>query len=204
MIHFSRLVQRHRKIVTWLLLVPLAALTLITDSAWPAHHPVHETAEALALFLLVAGVLVRLIATAFIGGRKSEQVMNVGPYSLVRNPLYIGSLLIVTAAGLSFGSVLLALIYCVVSWALFTCLIVAEEAYLRDQFGSAYIDYAARTPRWIPRSLTCAAPGMWMFDVQAVLVAAREGLAFFALVPLEEAIEWAHMAGLLPVLIRLH
>lgn len=202
--HLPSLVQRHRKGATWLMLGLLGALTLVTDSAWPRHHAFHEAAEKLALLFLVAGVLVRVIASAFVGGRKNAQVMDMGPYSLTRNPLYVGSLLIATAAGLSFGSVLLALMYCLAAWILFTNLIVAEERDLLARFGHEFAQYAARTPRWIPRSLHWSAPATLLIDLRAVSVAVREGIAFFLLVPVQEAIESAHAAGLLPVLLRLY
>lgn len=197
-------VQRHRKAATWSMLAMLGVLTLVSNSAWPEHHPFHEAAEVAALFVLVAGLMIRLTSIAFVGGRKGGQVVDVGPYSLVRNPLYVGSLLILAAAGLSFGSVMLALIYVFAGWSLFTCLVLAEEAHLRADLGGTYEAYATRTPRWLPRSLSCVAPTTWVMDVRAVSLALREGLAFFMLVPLEEAIEWAHAAGWLPMLVRLY
>ncbi len=199
-----RLVQRHRKGTTWLLLALLAALALVSAPAWPTGHPAHKVTETVGLLFLVVGVLMRLTATGFIAGRKSGQVIDIGPYSQMRNPLYMGSLFIVAAAGLNLGSLLLALIFCLSGWILFTCLIFAEEQYLLSRFGGTYADYAARTPRWIPRSLHFVMPTTWTIDVKAVSLGLREGFAFFLLVPIAEVIEWAHSTGSLPVLFRLY
>lgn len=81
-----------------------------------------------------------------------------GPYAHVRNPLYLGNLLLCLgllliahrpwayALGLGFFAVQYAFI------------VRAEEAFLRERFGAAYDAWAATVPRWIPR-LRPAAPG---------------------------------------------
>lgn len=74
-----------------------------------------------------------------------------GPFSIVRNPLYIGNILLWLGLTLSARlpwltpvvALLLALEYrAIVGW---------EEHVLAERLGDEYRRYAAQVPRWIPR-----------------------------------------------------
>lgn len=79
-----------------------------------------------------------------------ERLVEDGPYRWTRNPMYAGHLLFLTGLALSSRSPLAA---GVLGWHLkwFTDRVRADEQRLRERFGTAYDDYCARTPRWIPR-----------------------------------------------------
>jgi protein-S-isoprenylcysteine O-methyltransferase Ste14 len=74
-----------------------------------------------------------------------------GPYQHVRNPMISGVLAVLLGEAALFGS------WAVLGWFAFVFALNAiyfplvEEPGLRDRFGAEYDDYAARTPRWIPR-----------------------------------------------------
>jgi len=74
-----------------------------------------------------------------------------GPYSIVRNPLYVFSLFGVVGICLGTGSFILTSIIALVSALIFRHLICLEERALLDQFGPAFTEYAARVPRLRPR-----------------------------------------------------
>lgn len=72
-----------------------------------------------------------------------------GPYRRTRNPLYLGTLLhtiglsiLMPPSGAIFAVALL--------WAFQIRLALAEEPFLMAQFGKAYLEYAARVPRFVP------------------------------------------------------
>jgi protein-S-isoprenylcysteine O-methyltransferase Ste14 len=74
-----------------------------------------------------------------------------GLYRYVRNPMYVGALLIVVAEAVYFGSPWLIL-YAVGLWAvLHTALIIFEEPQLKRCFGADYEQYLKEVPRWIPK-----------------------------------------------------
>jgi len=74
-----------------------------------------------------------------------------GLYRFVRNPMYLGALLILLGDVLWFQSLRL-LIYAAALTAAFHLFVVFyEEPVLRRKFGSSYEDYCRRVPRWIPR-----------------------------------------------------
>ena len=75
-----------------------------------------------------------------------------GLYRYVRNPMYLGALLILVAEAAFFGSPMLLLYTAFVGVALHAFLVLLEEPQLERRFGDTYRQYKARTPRWIPRS----------------------------------------------------
>ena len=79
-----------------------------------------------------------------------RELVIVGLYRYVRNPIYVGALLVLVGYFLWFGSVLSAL-YAVFMFSAFHILVLIEETILRNTFGAAYEEYCQRVPRWIPK-----------------------------------------------------
>ncbi len=74
-----------------------------------------------------------------------------GLYRFVRNPMYVGALLIQAGTVLWFGSLAQA-VYWLFLYIGFTLFIRAhEEPYLRKTFGADYAAYCKAVPRWLPR-----------------------------------------------------
>ncbi len=80
-----------------------------------------------------------------------RHVVSVGPYRWVRNPIYIGALLIVSGEAWLFLSVDLLLYAAVLAVAFHLLVVGYEEPRLRARFGDAYETYRRTVPRWIPR-----------------------------------------------------
>jgi protein-S-isoprenylcysteine O-methyltransferase Ste14 len=74
-----------------------------------------------------------------------------GPYRIVRNPMYIGGVLVLLGWGLYLKSVAMALFALVACLLIHTFVVQAEEPGLRKRFGQQYEDYCRAVPRWIPR-----------------------------------------------------
>src|SRR5215471_19772389 len=71
----------------------------------------------------------------------------------MRNPMYVGVLLVIVGEALmrrSWRTIEYALAVAIMFGAL---VVLVEEPFLRWQFGTAYTDYCARVPRWFPRGL---------------------------------------------------
>jgi len=74
-----------------------------------------------------------------------------GLYRFVRNPMYVGVVLVLFSEGLLFSSSRL-LEYAVLVGAGFFLFVVAyEEPTLRKKFGASYQAYCQAVPCWIPR-----------------------------------------------------
>ena len=85
--------------------------------------------------------------------RLEASVLNMrGPYAYVRNPLYVGNLLICLGLMLIAHDVWVYALGLTFFFGEYFFIIRAEENFLRDKFGVAFDDYCAKVPRWMPRS----------------------------------------------------
>ena len=80
-----------------------------------------------------------------------SELVAVGPYRFVRNPMYVAGL--VTLLGWILWSPSLSLILAFFLFIFATHLFVTlyEEPTLRKNFGAAYEDYCRQVPRWMPK-----------------------------------------------------
>ena len=80
-----------------------------------------------------------------------KELVVSGLYNYVRNPMYVGVLLVIVGHFLWFGFWSL-LIYAVVVFIAFHSFVTFyEEPNLKTRFGATYEAYLSRVPRWIPR-----------------------------------------------------
>jgi protein-S-isoprenylcysteine O-methyltransferase Ste14 len=72
-----------------------------------------------------------------------------GPYRLTRNPMYLGLLLLLLAAGLWTDSIWFFAAVLPLALALHFGVVLREERYLEQKFGSVYINYKESVRRWL-------------------------------------------------------
>jgi protein-S-isoprenylcysteine O-methyltransferase Ste14 len=80
-----------------------------------------------------------------------KELVSTGPYSYVRNPMYVG--IFVTSVGFAFlfdASLLLVAAF-ILTVVIHFEVVLPEERRLEARFGGEYVDYKKRVPRWIPR-----------------------------------------------------
>ncbi|WP_298940478.1 isoprenylcysteine carboxylmethyltransferase family protein [uncultured Dysgonomonas sp.] len=112
----------------------------------------------LGLLITVSGQLIRggTIGLAYIirGGQNrqvyADGLVTTGIFNHVRNPLYIGNILMLWGAGIMANSFLFTLIIMPLFLCIYQCIVLAEEAYLKKKFGMDFIDYTKRVNRWVP------------------------------------------------------
>lgn len=68
----------------------------------------------------------------------------------VRNPLYIGNILILFGLGVASNSVLFVSFIFPLFVFFYQAIVLAEEDYLEKQFGEHYLGYKAKVNRWLP------------------------------------------------------
>lgn len=79
-----------------------------------------------------------------------KELVITGLYCYVRNPVYLGALLVQLGYIFWFGSGVVISYFLLFFLAYHILIVFIEEPVLRNTFGAAYDDYMKRVPRWIP------------------------------------------------------
>jgi len=197
-------VQIVRKIVLGVAALIGIFMFAFTNSSLEAGDSMHEMIEWVGVVAIVTCILGRTWAALYIGGRKIEQFVTHGPYSVMRNPLYFFSIIGTGGAGAQLGSILAGAIFGFLAWAVFYVVVLQEEKLLLERYGEAFKDYMNTVPRFLPN------PRLWrdeptlMVMPPKVLRTFGDALFFLLSVPVAEAFEQLQNMGVLPVLLRLY
>ncbi len=127
----------------------------------PGPEPFDDTLVATLIGALVAllGQLVRAVTIGFryvIRGGKgrrvyAEDLVTDGVYAHVRNPMYVGNLLIAAGVAIAANSWATLILGISLGVFMYICIVAAEEQYLLGRFGEAFKAYCRDVPRWLPR-----------------------------------------------------
>ena len=156
---------RWRGTVAALVLVPSVVLTvfstpLVAERSWLAH-----SIDLLAWVTFVAGAALRFWATLYIGGRKETVLVTDGPYSVSRNPLYLGSFLLAVSAALFLNSLLCVAAVVIVALIYMLTTVPVEEKFLLARHGDSYEEYTRQVPRYWPSVRGFSTPGRVNVDI---------------------------------------
>jgi len=105
--------------------------------------------------LVAIGEGIRMWGVGHIGpksrtrGEETWGVVDTGPYGRVRNPLYLGNIVMFTGIGAVCGPPWAAL-WLAVLGAHYTLIVRWEESNLRGKLGEPYTAYLDKVPRWLP------------------------------------------------------
>jgi steroid 5-alpha reductase family enzyme len=110
---------------------------------------------AWSLLLVLPGLWLRAYAAGYV--KKNRELTITGPYAHVRNPLYLGSILITAGFAVALMSWPFAVVLVAFFLVIYVPVIASEEAFLRGEFLE-FEWYCARVPRLIPRITPARAP----------------------------------------------
>jgi protein-S-isoprenylcysteine O-methyltransferase Ste14 len=115
--------------------------------------------RVVGVLLIAAGtpmVLDSFVRFAAAGGTPApvfptQHLVVKGFYRYVRNPMYVGVVLVILGQALLLGNVHI-LVYVATPWLAAHVFVLAyEEPTMRKSFGAEFETYAAQVPRWVPR-----------------------------------------------------
>ncbi|GAB6187949.1 methyltransferase family protein [Thermopirellula anaerolimosa] len=187
-----------------------AAVWLVAAGVLFVHHAYREDGLPNLLFeltgsgMLFLAAIGRIWSAGYIAGKKNVRLIQDGPYSVMRHPLYFFSFLGFLGAGLAMES--LVLTGTLVAIFFFTHLPVVrrEEERLHRLFGEEYARYARGVPAIFPKPWLFRCPTSVELQCRAfnraVCDAALIGLIFMG----TETLEWCHLHGIIPILLRLY
>lgn len=193
--------QRLRRAMVTLIFVVLGIVMVLGRST--LSEIAHERLEMIGIMLIVLGIGGRLWSILYIGGRKSAEVVETGPYSVMRNPLYFFSMVAAAGAGAQLGSIVAMLGFGLLCAVAFHFVILREERFLSARLGTPYADYCARVPRFFPDFRLYRDQKEVTFRPRVLRNTLRDGLIFFLAMPLFELVEMAQNAGIMPVLFHM-
>ncbi len=196
-------VQKLRKAALVVGLLALVAFGFVNQSTWGVEGALHEAVEAVGLGLILICIVGRAWCSLYIGGRKKAEIVQAGPYSISRNPLYVFSFFGAFGVGAQTGSITLAVLFLLLTYVVFLTVVKREEAWLAEAHGATYADYCARTPRFGPDFSKWRDEAELSIRPAFFLRTLRDGLVFLIAVPLFESVEKIQAAGWLHVLIHL-
>jgi protein-S-isoprenylcysteine O-methyltransferase Ste14 len=112
----------------------------------------------IGLVVTITGQLTRgaTIGLAYIirGGRDkkvyAEELVTGGIFAHCRNPLYVGNILMLMGVGILANSLFYMVFVMPLFLFIYQCIVLAEENFLRNKFGTVFDEYCARVNRWIP------------------------------------------------------
>ncbi|OHB83008.1 MAG: hypothetical protein A2V98_06295 [Planctomycetes bacterium RBG_16_64_12] len=148
----------------------------------------HEGWAFFSMAISFCGLGLRMVTIGYTPGGTSgrntkkqvaAELNTTGMYSIVRHPLYLGNLIIWLGVSMFCHTWWLTVIFVLAFWIYYERIMMAEEEFLREQFGERYLEWANRTPAFIP------APNRWRrpelpFSVRTVL--RREYSGFFSII----------------------
>ncbi len=118
---------------------------LLAAFAWLADPS--QSSMLIGLPISVIGLLLRAWSAGHLA--KNQQLAATGPYAYIRNPLYVGTLIVAVGIVAASRNLWLAVIFAAVFFLVYLPAIELEEQHLRNIFP-AYAGYANRVYRFVP------------------------------------------------------
>ena len=123
---------------------------------WPADLP--DYLIPVGIILMCLGIALRIWAVATLGKFftmhvmifSNHQLIDKGPYRWLRHPSYAGVFLITIGLGLATGYLFVLLSFLIILAFALGYRIYVEEKALKEEFGSEWTAYSAKTWRLIP------------------------------------------------------
>jgi len=138
------------------LIIAIAIISLVLFPALFLRSEKDNTWDAFARLFGIAFILLGQIFRAASRGYKSENsgsgqsLIQSGPYAFVRNPMYLGILLIGSGVVLVLLNWWVAVVFlCIFIWR-YVFLMLQEERKLTGMFAGAYQSYRKKVPRLLP------------------------------------------------------
>lgn len=196
-------IQKLRKVAVGVALLGLIALSVVSQSIGGVNGRWHEAVEAVGLAAIILSVVGRAWCTLYIGGRKKAEIVDRGPYSVSRNPLYVFSFVGAFGIGAQSGSLAIAAAFVGAALLVFHFTVQREEAFLLREFGQSYASYRNRTPRFWPRLSLWRDTDELTIRPSLFLLTIRDGLALLIAIPLFELIDAGQALHVMRVVIHL-
>ena len=159
---FAQYVTRHRVQISVIVFACLISEDLLMGIRPHDILNVFDWHSVVGLSLIGFGVALRGWAAGTL--HKQTKLTQTGPYRLIRHPLYAGSFLMMIGFCLLIGDPENIWVVLGPFCGLYVLSVRKEEKTLAAKFGDDWTNYAARTPRMLPRLLPSFKTGEWRLE----------------------------------------
>jgi protein-S-isoprenylcysteine O-methyltransferase Ste14 len=195
-------IAHQRLMVSRIFGVLVALLVIFTMPSFKQGGFVDMLFETSGLFLLTVCSIGRLWALLYISGKKTQEVITDGPYSIVRHPLYLFSFIGAIGIGIVSENVIVLAAMILFYLSYYPLTILSEEKTLTKKFGQTYIDYAKCTPRFLPKPSLYQSPDHFVVNADIFLKNMAIGMWFIWIFILFNFIEMLQTMGIIHVLLK--
>jgi protein-S-isoprenylcysteine O-methyltransferase Ste14 len=103
--------------------------------------------------LVFLGFILRIWAQQHLHYRLKVRMSltTTGPYSFIRNPIYVGNTLMCLGAIITSEVLWLVPIILFCCFSIYSLVVRFEEEHLLEKYGEPYQGYLSKVPRWFPR-----------------------------------------------------
>ena len=112
------------------------------------------------VMVMAAGEALRFVGVAYAGPLTrvtgevgAPELIVAGPFAFMRNPLYVGNMLLYVGVGIASNALVPWLVLAAAAYFFFqyTMIVSLEEEFLEEKFGDIYRSYRATVPRFVMR-----------------------------------------------------
>ncbi len=185
-------IRKLRVALLRLAFMPIVFVILFTRQSWSIGEVGVMIIELAGFVLLLAGLGLRIWSILYIGGKKSGRLVTDGPYSICRNPLYMGTFLLAAGIGLVFENLLVLALVLIVLVPIHIFVALEEEKHLAGLFPADFPGYRKRVPRFWPKFSIYHSPTEIIIPMRAIRRVMIDTIGVLILPEVEDLIEAIH------------
>jgi len=180
----------------FLALIPMG---LFIGPPWSEESAIDFIMDWLGYTFLVAGLGLRMWSMFYLGSRKSRELVTEGPFSICRNPLYVGTFMILTGLSLCFENLVMLIFATSVAIPVHVAVVWREERHLKQLFRDEYEAYSRATPRFLFRLGSYHSSEQVSVSTKVTRRVVIDVLGVAMVPALADLVDTLHVQGILPV-----
>jgi protein-S-isoprenylcysteine O-methyltransferase Ste14 len=191
---------KHRRFISRLMSVALIGIILFTRTTIE-NELMKIVLDKAGLLLITLGALGRIWAYMYIAGYKITTLVQEGPYSTVRNPLFFFSFLGTVGIALATENIIFMVLIIMLFLIYYPFVILHEEEELKNIHKENFFKYAQNTPRFLPRFSKLTQPIKYEVNAKVFNRIFVSVIWFFIAYIFIFFIKFMHSKGLIPLLL---
>jgi protein-S-isoprenylcysteine O-methyltransferase Ste14 len=181
---------KYRGYLPILILLPGIYVFMQMEANSDLSHDVKDMYRLICLLVGLFGILIRAYTVGHTPkntsgrntseGQIADELNTTGIYSAVRHPLYVGNFFMWLGITMLTQNLWFCVAFIFMYWVYYERIMFAEEQFLRRKFGEPYLNWAAKTPAFMPSLKSWLSP-KYPFSIKKVLRNEKAGILYLFL-----------------------